>query len=56
MKSSYASKLCIRVHMLAMLHSAIDEGEHEKNFFLPLFGNTENPLVTACTLRIDYPQ
>jgi len=38
MKSSYASKLCIKIHMLALLHSIIDRGEHEKYLFLPLFG------------------
>jgi len=33
--------------MLAQFHSAIDRGEHEKYLFLSLYGNTENPLVTA---------
>ena len=40
--------------MLALLHSIIDRGEHEKYFFLPLYGNTENPLVTVRTPRINY--
>jgi len=40
--------------MLALLHSTIDRGEHEKYLFLPLYGNTENPLVTVCTPKIDY--
>ena len=34
--------------MLIPLQNAIDRGEHEKYFFLPLYGNTENPPVTAC--------
>ena len=33
--------------MLALFHSAIDRGEHEKYLFLSLYGNTENPLVAA---------
>jgi len=33
--------------MLAPFHSALDRGEHEKYLFLPLYGNTENPLVAA---------
>ena len=33
--------------MLALFHSAIDRGEHEKYLFLPLYGNMENPLVAA---------
>jgi len=39
--------------MLVLLHSAIDREEHEKYLFLPLYENTENPLVTACAPRID---
>jgi len=35
--------------MLAPLHGVIDRGEHEKYLFLPLYGNTENSLLTACT-------
>ena len=38
--------------MLAPLHSAIDRGEHEKYLFLPLYGNTENPLMTACNVEL----
>ena len=56
MKSSYASKLCIRGDMLAPLHSVIDRGEHEKYIFLPLYGNTEDSLMTARALRIDQSQ
>ena len=33
--------------MLALFHSAIDRGEHEKYLFLSLYGNTKNPLVAA---------
>jgi len=36
------------------LYSILDSGEHEKYLFLPLYGNTENSLKTACALRIDY--
>ena len=39
--------------LLALLHSAIGRGEHEKYLFLPLYGNTENSLVTVCAPRID---
>jgi len=39
--------------MLTPLHSAIDRGEHEKYLFLPLYGNTENSLMTARDPRID---
>ena len=39
--------------MLAPLHSAIDREEHEKYLFLPLYENTENPLVTVHAPRID---
>ena len=34
--------------MLSLLYSSIDRGEYEKYLFLPLYGNKENPLVTAC--------
>ena len=44
MKSSYISKHCIHVYMLAPLHSVIDREEHEKYLFLPLYENTENSL------------
>jgi len=33
--------------MLAQLHSIIDRWEFEKYLFLPLYGNRENPLITA---------
>jgi len=33
--------------MLAALHSSVDRGEHEKHLFLPLYGKTENPLMTV---------
>ena len=42
--------------MLAPLHSAIDRGEHEKYLFLPLYGNTENPLVKVRAPRINQSQ
>ena len=29
------------------LYSVIDKGEYEKYLFLPLYGNTENSLVTV---------
>ena len=35
--------------MLALLHSDIDKGEHEKYLFLPLYGNKENSPMTART-------
>jgi len=31
-----------------LLHSVIDRGEHKKYLFLPLYGNTEYLLMTAC--------
>jgi len=44
---------CLYSRMLALLHSTIDRGEHEKYLFLPPYGNTENQLVTARTSRIE---
>ena len=52
MKSSYASKLCIH-DVLVPLLSAIGRGEHGKYLFLALYGNTENPPVTARAPRIN---
>ena len=42
--------------MLTPLHSVIYRGEYEKYLFLSLYGNTENSLVTAHALNIDYSQ
>ena len=39
--------------MVTPLHSTIDRGEHENYLFLPLYGNTENPLLTVPTPRIN---
>ena len=42
-------QLALYLCILAPLHSIVDRGEHEKYLFLPLYGNTENSLATACT-------
>ena len=39
--------------MLVPLHSVIDREEHEKYLFLPLYGNTEDLLVTMRVPTID---
>ena len=39
--------------MFALLHSVIDKEAHEKYLFLPLYGNMEDSLMTACAPMID---
>ena len=39
--------------MLAPLHSVMERKEHEKYLFLPLNGNTEHLLETACAHMMD---
>jgi len=38
------------------LHNVIDREGHKKYFCLPLYGNSEDSLMTACTPTIDESQ